>query len=52
MIKTFSKLLKDLKLDDDERIINKSQEVSIRTSYYIYCRRRKEWTDPELVSYT
>ena len=42
--------LKELKLDD-QRIINKCQEVAIRTSYYIYCRRRKEWTDPELMSY-
>ena len=33
--------LKELKLDD-QRIINKCQEVAIRTSYYIYCRRRKE----------
>ena len=51
MIKTFSKFFKELKLDD-EKIINNCQEVAIRTSYYIYCRRRKEWTDPELVSYT
>ena len=51
MIKTYSKCLKELKRGD-ERIINKCQEVAIRTSYYIYCRRRKEWTDPELMSYT
>ena len=42
-IKTFSKFLKELKLDD-EKIINKCQEVAVRTSYFIYCRRRKEWT--------
>ena len=51
MIKTFSKCLKELKLHD-ERIINKCQEVAICTSYYIDCRRRKEFTDPELVAYT
>ena len=50
-IKTFSKFLKELKLDD-ERIINKWQEVAVRTSYFIYCRRRKDWTDPEPMSYT
>ena len=51
MIKTFSKFLKELKLDD-ERIIDKyqeDQEVAVRTSYYIYYRRRKDWTDSELV---
>ena len=46
MIKTFSELLKQLKLDD-ERIINKCQEVAIRI-----VSKKKEWTDPELVSYT
>ena len=51
MIKTFSKFLKELKLDD-ERIINKCQEVVICTSYYIYSRSRKEWTDTKLLSYT
>ena len=50
-IKTFSKFLKELKLDD-ERIIDKWQEVAVRTSYFIYCRRRKDWTDPEPMSYT
>ena len=48
MIKTFSKFLKELKLDD-ERIIDKYQEVAVRTSYYIYYRRTKDWTDSELV---
>ena len=42
--KTFSKFLKEPKLDD-EKIINKCQEVAVRTSYFIHCRRRKEWTD-------
>ena len=51
MVNTFGKFLKELNLDDG-RIINKCREVAIRTSYYIYCRRRKEWTDPELMSYT
>ena len=50
-IKTFSKFFKELKLVV-ERIINKCQEVDIRTLNCIYCRRRKAWTDPELMSYT
>ena len=50
-IKTFNKFLKELKLDV-ERIINKCQEVAICTLHYIYCWRRKQWTDPELMSHT
>ena len=50
-IKTFSQFLKELKLDDG-KIINKCQKAAVRTSYFIYCQRRKEWTDPEPMSYT
>ena len=50
-IKAFSKFLKELKLDD-KGMINECQEVAIRISYYIYCRRRKEWSDPDLMPYT
>ena len=37
---------------DSVRIIKKCQEVAIRVSYYIYCRRNKKWPDPEKKSYT
>ena len=37
---------------DSIRIIRKWQEVAIRVSYYIYCRRNKISSDPELMSYT
>ena len=50
-IKIFSKFFKKTKLDD-ERIINKCQEVAVRTSYFIYCRRGKDWTNPEPMPYT
>ena len=30
--------------------IKKIANVAIRTSYYIFCRRNKEWTDPELIT--
>ena len=33
-------------------IIKKCQEVAIRTSFYIYCRRNKTWEDPVELSYT
>ena len=35
-----------------EHIIYKCQEVAMRTSFYIYCRRNKQWFNPELLSYT
>ena len=37
---------------DSIRIIRKWQEVAIRVSYYIYSRRNKISSDPELMSYT
>ena len=36
------KLLKQFKVDYD-RLFSKCCEVAIRTSYYIFCRRNKEW---------
>ena len=30
--------------------IKKITNIAIRTSYYIFCRRNKEWTDPELMT--
>ena len=32
-------------------ILGKITTIAIRTSYYIFCRRNKEWPDPELLSY-
>ena len=34
------------------RITKKCQEVAIRASHYIYCRRNKIWSEPESISYT
>ena len=50
-IKSFETYLNGKNLDS-VRIIKKYQEVAIRASYYIYCRRNKIWPDPELISYT
>ena len=33
-----------------KRIIMKSMYISIRSSYYIFCRRNKPWTNPELLT--
>ena len=50
-IKAFETYLNGKSLDS-VRIIKKCQEVAIRVSYYIYCRRNKKWPDPEITSYT
>ena len=50
-IKTFETYL-DGKNLDSVRIITKCEEVALRASCYIYCRRNKIWSDPELISDT
>ena len=49
-IKDFKNFLKKQNFDSIY-VIRLLQEVSIRCSYYIYCRRNKEWIHPELLSY-
>ena len=36
---------------DVKRMLEISTEVCIRTSYYIFNRRDKEWTNPEILKY-
>ena len=43
-------LLQKLNIDD-HYVINKITEVAIRCSYMIYCKRNKDWPNPELLSY-
>ena len=45
--------LKIFKLSDEtvNFIIKKSMNVCIRTSYYIFCKRNKQWENPELLSW-
>ena len=45
-------LLHDLHFDKTitKRIIMKAMNISIRSSYYISCRRDKPWTNPELLT--
>ena len=43
-------LLQKLNIDD-HYVINKLAEVAIRCSYKIYCKRNKDWANPELLSY-
>ena len=50
-VKCFKDFMLKLNLNY-EHIIYKCQEVAMRTSFYIYCRRNKQWFNPELLSYT
>ena len=45
-------LLNDLHFDKtiQKRIIMKAMPISSRSSYYIFCRRNKPWTNPELLT--
>ena len=49
----FLKMLKDLNVDDTvvKYITSKLIEICIRSSYYIFCMRMKDWTDPELMDF-
>ena len=45
---TFLKMLDDIGFDDMYKryCIRRMMAITIRTSYYIFCRRNKEWGDP------
>ena len=45
-------LLQELQFDKKitKRIIMTAMNISIRSSYYIFCRRNKPWTNPELLT--
>ena len=48
----FIDMMKMLKFDKrtTNYTIKKITNIAIRTSCYIFCRRNKEWTDPELMT--
>ena len=48
----FLDMLTDLQFDAVTKnyILRKLTTIAIRTSYYIFCRRNKEWPNPELIS--
>ena len=48
----FIDMMKMLKFDKRTTncTIKKITNITIRTSYYIFCKRNKEWTDPELMT--
>jgi len=49
----FFDMLTDLQFDTATKnyILRKITTIAVRTSYYIFCRRSKEWPNPELLSY-
>ena len=46
----FRRLLKYLKVNDN-RIVAKCMEVALRATFFIYCRRNKQWNDPALLNF-
>ena len=49
-IKRFTTLVRKLSVDVP-RMVSVCTEVCIRTWYYIFNRRNKEWTNPDLLNY-
>ena len=45
------KFLREPKIDNTERMLRKCSEVAIRTSFYLYTRKNKEWLDPKLLTF-
>ena len=46
----FESFLNDLGLNSDRMII-KCVEVSIKASFYIYCRKNLNWNNPDLLDF-
>ena len=46
-------LLEDLDFAEKlrKRLISKIMTIAIRCTYYIFCRRNKEWNDPNLMDF-
>ena len=50
---TLTDMLKELKFDEQQikYIKKKIIAICIRTSYYVFCQRNKDWTSPELLKF-
>ena len=50
---SFLNMLIDLDFDEGARsfIVKRVSNISIRTTYYIFCCRNKAWTNPELLDF-
>ena len=49
----FDEMLKEIKVDNihQEYILKKISAITIRSTYFIFCRRRKDWNTLELLTY-
>jgi hypothetical protein len=49
----FLEMLDDLGLENNQKMfhIKRMTTIAIRTTYYIFCCRNKEWTNPELLTF-
>ena len=50
---SFLGMMKDLGFDDKTRpfIVRRLMAISIRATYYIFCRRNKDWPNPEYLTF-
>ena len=50
---SFLQMLQDLHFDANvqNNIFMKASNIAIRCPYYIYCRRNKQWTCPNLLNF-
>ena len=50
---TFSDLLSDLQVDKEHSsyVLSKTSNICIQTTYYLFCLRDQDWTDPPLLSW-
>ena len=51
--KSYLEMLDSLGFDDHHKryFIRKIMTLSIRSTYYVFCGRNKEWTNPQLLNY-
>ena len=51
--RNFFELLRYIRVPENEILFltKRITNICIRSSYYIFCRRNKEWTSPELLSF-
>ena len=50
---SFLDMMKDLDFDENTRkfIVRRLMAISIRATYYFFCRRNKDWLNPELLTF-
>ena len=41
----------DIEVPIQRRLLSKVMDIAIRSTYYMICRRNKDWTDPDLMDF-